>query len=141
MAAMQSSISPSSRHAQNPRSQPCSPSNSSFPIIKSPDASCGCRLSSIWKSSSSPVIRHLLFQDIPTYYAPTTRKFLPRRDTGSAVFNCESGKGYVMDDSKFDIHDSIVVSQEIQHDPVELFWPFHVRHVCRAVHDDLAHVW
>jgi len=37
------------------------------PEHQKPDASSGCTLSSIWKSSSS--------QDIPTYYAPTTRKF------------------------------------------------------------------
>jgi hypothetical protein len=49
------------------------PSNSLSPIINSPDASFGCRLSSIWKSSSSPAIRYLLFQDMPTYYAPTSR--------------------------------------------------------------------
>src|SRR5215213_10158247 len=33
-----------------------------------------------------------------------------------------------------------VISQKIKHDPVELFWLFHIRQVCRAVHDDLAHV-
>jgi len=68
----------SSKHAQNLRSQPCSTSNSLSPIVNSPDASFGCRLSSIWKSSSSPAISHLLFPDMPTYYAPATRKFLPR---------------------------------------------------------------
>src|SRR5215211_2976807 len=116
MAATQSSISPSSRHAQNPRSQLCSPSNSSSPIIKSPDASFGCRLSSIWKSSSSPAIRHLLFRIVKGL-----------------------GDGLIPN-SKFDIHNSPVVFQEVQHDPVELFRLLHIGQVCRAVHDDFAHV-
>jgi hypothetical protein len=40
------------------------------------EVSFGCRLSSIWKSSSLPAIGQLLLQDMPRYYAPTTRKLL-----------------------------------------------------------------
>src|SRR5918995_3526067 len=126
MAATQSSISPSSRHAQNPRSQRCSPSNPSSSIANSPDASFGCRLSSIWKSSSSPAMLHLLFPDMTTYYAPATRKFVPRYvDLTCRVVWLRA---------------LAVVFQEIEHDSVELFRSFHVGQVCRAVHDDLAHV-
>src|SRR5215217_4320147 len=139
MAATLYSISPSSNTAQNPRSQPCSPSNVPSPMVNSPDASFGCKLSPITKSSSSPAIGHLLFPDTPTYYASTIQKFRQWRGARAGRgclgrFQVSGFRNYgftrlpkrTVAASLYPDSSLLVVLEELQHQPVELFGALHV---------------